>query len=321
MSYFAWRAKIRLTREATNWLIRLTSGRVTTEDADAFRQWCQQSPQHHAAFDEARRLWRNLEPAMSAAPSCAHERQASACAPKWGRRAFLGAAAASVGMLWLKPELLLNPEVGWSSLSGLASDYQTSLGEQKNIVLAGNVTVEMNTLTRIDRRKAGMALLAGEAQILTRAMDLPRWVVYAENGEVRAGAANFNVRNVERQVNVTCLEGEVAVICQSVHRQLRAGQQLSYNASGVGEVVRANLEQVTAWRQQQLIFNRQPLSQVIDEINRYRPGKIILLNSQLGRRLVQARFRLDQLESVAALIHDVYGAKVTALPGGIVVLS
>ncbi|MEZ1573953.1 hypothetical protein QVM45_24525, partial [Pseudomonas aeruginosa] len=68
-------------------------------------------------------------------------------------------------------------------------------------------------------------------------------------------------------------------------------------------------------------FNDVPLATVIDEINRYRPGMLLLLDKALGRRRVQARFSLDQLADVATLIRDAYGIEVTRLPGGVVLLG
>ena len=53
-----------LTREAITWLLRLTSGEATVEDADAFKRWHAQSPDHAAAWNEAVRLWRALGPAL-----------------------------------------------------------------------------------------------------------------------------------------------------------------------------------------------------------------------------------------------------------------
>jgi len=53
-----------LTREAIAWLLRLTSGEATVEDADAFKRWYSQSPHHAAAWSEAVRLWRALGPAL-----------------------------------------------------------------------------------------------------------------------------------------------------------------------------------------------------------------------------------------------------------------
>jgi transmembrane sensor len=70
-----------------------------------------------------------------------------------------------------------------------------------------------------------------------------------------------------------------------------------------------------------LVFNNATLATVVDEINRYRPGMLVLLNKELGQRRVQARFSLQQLAGVALLIRDAYGAKCTELPGGVVLLS
>jgi transmembrane sensor len=53
-----------LTREAIAWLLRLTSGEATVEDAEEFKRWHGQSPEHAAAWSEAVRLWRALGPAL-----------------------------------------------------------------------------------------------------------------------------------------------------------------------------------------------------------------------------------------------------------------
>jgi transmembrane sensor len=70
-----------------------------------------------------------------------------------------------------------------------------------------------------------------------------------------------------------------------------------------------------------LVFHDRPIAEVIDEVNRYRPGRILLLNATLGRRLVTARFELAQLDDVILQMNQVFGARITELPGGIVLLS
>jgi transmembrane sensor len=52
-----------LTREAIVWLLRLTSGEAV-EDADTFKRWRAQSPDHAAAWSGTVRLWRALGPAL-----------------------------------------------------------------------------------------------------------------------------------------------------------------------------------------------------------------------------------------------------------------
>ena len=51
-----------------------------------------------------------------------------------------------------------------------------------------------------------------------------------------------------------------------------------------------------------LIFDRQPLAHVIEQLNRYRPGQIVLANRALADRQVSGVFRLDMLDSALATL-------------------
>ncbi|URM26575.1 FecR family protein [Pseudomonas frederiksbergensis] len=294
----------RLQSEAQDWLILLTSGRATVADARALRQWCAQSPEHARAFEQSKRLWQQLQPA-------AERLQAP---QPLGRRAFLGGAiAASAAFLLIRGTVP-------GGFSGLGADYITEVGEQRRVDLADGVSLELNTQTRINRRdNANFELVSGEVEVLTRAQEPLK--VQAGTGWLSASQARFNLRNTDQSVCVTCLDGALQVDVQGRSIRLESGQQLTYDAQQVGTPQAVDTSTVIAWRQQILVFNDATLSTVIDEINRYRPGMLLLLNSELGKRKVQARFSLDQLSGVALLIRDAYGAKCTELPGGVVVLS
>ena len=129
------------------------------------------------------------------------------------------------------------------------------------------------------------------------------------------------MRTINQSVCVTCLEGALQLETLGRSVRLETGQQVTYDTRQIGTPQSVDTTAVIAWRQQILVFNDATLASVIDEINRYRPGMLLLLNSELGKRKVQARFSLDQLAGVALLIRDAYGVKCTELPGGVVVLS
>ncbi|WP_033036484.1 FecR family protein [Pseudomonas sp. GM102] len=294
----------RLQSEAQDWLILLTSGRATAADARALREWCAQSPEHARAFEQSKLLWQQLQPAAEGLQAPRH----------LGRRAFLGGAiAASAAFLLIRGTVP-------GGFSGLGADYITEVGEQRRVDLADGVSLELNTQTRINRRdSANFELVSGEVEVLTRAQAPLK--VQAGAGWLSASQARFNLRNTDQSVCVTCLDGALLVDVQGRSIRLESGQQLTYDAQRVGTPQAVDTSAVIAWRQQVLVFNDATLSTVIDEINRYRPGMLLLLNSELGKRKVQARFSLDQLAGVALLIRDAYGAKCTELPGGVVVLS
>ena len=293
-----------LHSQAQDWLLLLTSGRATVADARALRQWCAQSPAHAQAFEHTRQLWQQLAPAA---------RQAERVVPlrTLGRRALLGGAlAASAAFVLLRSNLI-------DGIVPSPADFHTGVGEQRRVELAQGVELELNTQTRINRSGAAIALLEGEVEVLASAPVQ----VQAGSAWLSAQAGRFNVRHTDAAVCVTCLQGQVQIVWQGQPLLVPAGQQLRYDAQQAGTAQPFDAEQVMAWREQRLVFHDAPLSQVIDEINRYRPGMLVLLNPTLGRRKVQARFSLAQLPGVAQLIRDAYGARCTELPGGVVLLS
>lgn len=317
-----------LEREAQAWLVRLTSGEATTADAAALKRWCGQSPAHAAAFAEVNLLWDTLNAAarniasrseapMAAAPSGGVGR-------RLGRRTFLGAtvaasAAAATAMVAYPPLHL------WPSLPELAADYRTGTGEQRRITVADGASVELNTRTSLSIQSTeghdGIELIAGEAAFVTGAAAGKPFVVIAADGRTIASSAQFNVRHDGPDVCVTCLDGEIRVEHRGHAATLEQRQQVVYGGRGLEQVVTTDPAVVTGWREGMLVFRNEPLARVIDEVNRYRPGKIVLMNAELGRRSVVASFRLDRIDDVITLVRDAYGAQVRLLPGGIVLLS
>ena len=69
------------------------------------------------------------------------------------------------------------------------------------------------------------------------------------------------------------------------------------------------------------IARDRPLAGVVDEVNRYRPGKIIITSGELKQRVVNGTFQLDRLDDFVAQVQQLFGARVTSLPGGVVLLS
>jgi ferric-dicitrate binding protein FerR (iron transport regulator) len=317
-----------LHKEAQHWLLRLTSGSATAQDARAFEHWCGQSAAHVEAFAETRRLWENLGPAAHAWMAservrAAAQSQRAAGTPRMSRRAFLGAAVtASVALAVVHP-----PLPWWPSLADMAADYRTATGEQREVDLGQGVVVQMNTQTTMNLRKAqnqltGIDLLGGEIQVKSTTAASRTVSIFAGGGRIDVDAmGKCNVRCNDADVQVTGLDGTTTLRYQGQTAVLKTAQRTDFGNGQVGQVLPANIEATMAWRRRVLIFDGQPLADVVREINRYRPGKLILANDTLAARKVQARFSLNQLADVAALIQDAYGAKVTSLPGGIVILS
>ncbi|MEW6436322.1 MAG: FecR domain-containing protein [Pseudomonadota bacterium] len=318
-----------LRREALGWVQHLTSGQVTRADADALKIWLQQSSDHEAAFAEASGLWKNIGPAGDNLRRRGQAPAELVSKPRMiDRRALFAGGLAVAGAAGVYA--IVRPPFGlWPSWAEFTADYRTGTGEQRNLAL-DQVTIRLNTQTSLSvRPPVGQSdqirLIAGEASFTTASNSARSLVVLAAEGRVIAQNARFDVRhtgtNDGSSICVTCLAGGVRVEQHGEIAILGPGQQLNYTNARFGSALVVDPATATAWQQGVLIFRFTPLAEVIDEINRYRPGRVILLNDALGRSPVSGRFRIDHMDEIFAQLGEAFGAKVRSLPGGIVLLS
>ncbi|WP_027581033.1 FecR domain-containing protein [Bradyrhizobium sp. Ai1a-2] len=321
----------RLEHEAHAWVVRFASGGASRDDLDALKRWSAQSPTHAAAFDRASRAWKYVEPAAryvqpldAVVPGSEAATASSLTSERIGRRALIGGALAAsvtgVGLLVARPPLGL-----WPSWSELSADYRTSIGERRQITLSDHVSVEMNTRTSIALRGSAenadqIELLGGEA-IVTAPKASNAVTVLAADGRIVAADALFNIRYENRNVCVTCLQGQVHVEQRTAALPLLAGQQVIYSEDGIRQPVAIDSAAVTAWKDGVIIFKATPISDVIAEVNRYQSGAIVLTNAELGRKRFNARFRIANIGEVVGQIEQIFGARATRLPGGITLLG
>jgi transmembrane sensor len=214
----------------------------------------------------------------------------------------------------------------WPSLSEWTADYRTGVGERRRVALARDIVLDLNTRTSIANRSIGreprIELVSGEVAVTAaRPQTAPQFTVLAANGRAVAGDATLNIRRDGASVCVTCIAGQVQVYHPAGAVTLAARQQVTYAPDQLGAVTEADTIAVAAWRSGVLVFRHRPLRQVVDEINRYRPGKIILTNAALGQRTVYGVFHTDHIEGAVEAIRSLVGARATALPGGVVLLS
>ncbi|MBV8792156.1 MAG: FecR domain-containing protein [Pseudolabrys sp.] len=309
-----------LDRVAHRWVAQLVSGEASTADADAIRQWRQQSPAHEAAFVAAIRQWQDFG-------RVGDKLRRRTDLPVWtppivSRRAFLGGAgaiaASAVGIAVIRPPFGL-----WPSLGELTADYRTATGEQRRIMLGDDVSVRMNSQTSIAVPAAGdrdqVRLIAGEAAFATTSQRPLE--VLAGDGRTIAKEARFDVRNIGATVCVTCFDGDLRVEAGPHGTTIGANRQVRYDATGLQLAVAVDPADAAAWHDGFLVFHLTPLADVIAEINRYRPGKVILINSSLGQNPVNGRFSIRRVDEVLVWIEYAFGAKPHQLPGGIVLLS
>ncbi|BBA32125.1 putative FecR-like transmembrane sensor [Methylocaldum marinum] len=292
--------------DALAWFARLRDSETGAAEREAFAAWRAAKPEHAEAYARVEKLWNS--PALSKALA----RFPAAVPPvvvrtPW-RKPRRWAAAASVLLL-----------VGWlAAASGLIdrwrADYTTVAGEQRRIALADGSTVILNTDSALaldfndDRR--GVRLLAGEAYFEVRSDSARPFVVSTGNTTVRVVGTRFSVRTGET-TSVAVDSGIVACTNgQGAGVRVTAGQRVSISQKTVTPPEQTDAERAFAWLKGRLIFKDRSLADVLDELDRYHPGIIVMANGKLGDSRVTGNYKLDDTAAVVRALADITGARV-----------
>ena len=300
-----------ITEAAAEWAVRLHAGALSKEAQAQLEQWLAADERHAPALRFAEQTWAALGAlALESRPEPHRQRPAEArTAPVTRRRRplrWVGRAAV----------LSLVLAVGWVTgptlLLQMQSDYRTGAGEIRTVQLDDGSSVELDASSAIsidyDSNERRINLLAGSAVFdvapMSEAETRP-FVVQSAGGRTKALGTQFVVgREGSDQAWVGVLQHSVAVSLQSppvqgaAQQTLEEGQSARYSVkNGVQPLPEFDLSAATSWRRGVLIFDRQPLGQVIEQLNRYRPGQILLANPALASRQVSGVFRLEMLDS------------------------
>lgn len=308
-----------LRLEGLEHLVHLRSGRATREDAARFLAWRATSPAHEAAFRAAVRLHEQVRQveAVADAPNVVPLVRKDRLPTR--RAVMRGALAASgVGALVLAGQSIdLIP-----AASAMRADFRTRAGERRTVALGGGARVSMNTRTSIavnDGADPAVELIAGE--MLVEAGPAPVSLL-AGAGRCTVARGRVNLRRDGDAVHVTCLGGTTRLAWGAARRVLHAGDAVRFDDAALGEV-RADPDPAAtiAWRSGTLLFRDMPFARVVDEINRYRPGHVFLTSDALAARRLTGSYDVARLEDFFGQAQLAFGARVTRLPGGIVILG
>lgn len=323
------------TEAAEQWLLCLTSGSLSERELAEFDAWRDADPAHRAAFEEVRDLWNDigvLEPAFAtttqreaepieAQPATAVVDLGQRRAKAHGSRRFVlgGMVAACIALAAVFATGLA---------TDLTADHLTGVGEMASVTLPDGSMVHLNTDSAIaldfSAQSRRVTLLRGEALFEVQKDSARPFDVAALDGTSTAVGTAYNVRSQKEDTLVTVLEGRVRVSADgsttSPQRLLTQNQQLRYGNGQIGEVRNVDARTATAWRRGLIVIDARPLAEAIAELDRYRPGRILLLADTAQEETVTARIALDQIDGGLDALAAVHGLTVTRLTDYLTIL-
>ena len=130
-------------------------------------------------------------------------------------------------------------------------------------------------------------------------------MIHAAGGTTRALGTKFDVKYVDDLVTVAVNEHSVNVEASGFPDiRVDEGWQVSYGKDGPGKPVEANFDAVEAWRRDRIVFQDVALRRVLAELERYRRGRIVLMDSRIGNIPVTAIFDTRQADNALETIAD-----------------
>ncbi len=309
-----------ILEQARQWAQRLQSGQVDTHGLSEFTQWQGQSIHHQQAWRQAAYEWKLLQQALQLKAEQAPKAPALKTPSPYRRHLLFalgsaGLSAACVGII-IKPPLNLWP--GWHEWS---ADYRTSTGEQQQIQLSQQVSIWLNTQSSLALSQHAHAtqlhLLKGEAMFSSLGQTCE---ILSQGVSIELEHGAMNVRQYPDQASrIQCLHGQITLHHSTGVHVLEPQQAVQLDPRQITRLPLTDSAQPD-WRLGVLRFKQQTLSTVMDEINRYRPGKVVLLNHDLGQRVFSGEFRLDALDDAVLLLQRSYALQARHV-GKIIVLS
>jgi transmembrane sensor len=309
---------------AARWFALKRSGDMTAREVTELQLWLDDDPRHEEILRRMEEVWRRAREVRDAPSMMAlleqERRTARGRRPKGPQ--FWAALAASVAVVVTGGTLAA---FGWFGdmpwvAEGAEQEFRTGVGQTTTISLDDGTVVTLDTGTVLRARETGRArrvtLDKGRA-FFRVAKDASRpFVVTASGKTITAVGTAFDVRLDPGQLQVTLVEGRVAVegargqSWKGQSANMTPGWRLVARDDQRWIVSRIDLAKETSWLNGRLFFNDEPLAAVAGELNRYSVRKIVIRDPAIAQTPVLGGFRAGDVDDFVRVVEAYNFARV-----------
>jgi len=309
----------RIEDEASIWAARLRGGAMTDADRAALAAWLDRNPEHRWVLARYHELSAQLDAQFGAAAEATPITKRDAARRRWRRFTVMTAAAAALVMLAVV-------------LTGPSREFETKTAERHLAALTDGSRVELNARTALAvdfrREERHVRLIRGEALFNVTKDPARPFVIDTPAGTVRVTGTVFDVRATSGdRVEVTVLEGTVQVhaaqdtstastsagapMAPMHDAAITPGRQAVMSGGNVDlrTLPGGAVQNVTAWRQGQVVFEDTPLSEALERFAAYDQRKITVEPGAADLRL-GGRYGLDDLDGLLTAVERVLPVRV-----------
>jgi len=315
----------KVQKQAAYYVTRLFSGELTANEEREIQKWRRENDCHEREFNAMLAIWQHSDAVYRSTNRISYL-----------KRSF--AFAASILLTAITVYLLVNALPSFLPASQkaqrdqivknevhkpiiMSKTFQSSVGEVRKIDLPDGSEVTLNTNSEIavmlTSEQRLVKLRRGEVFFDIQKEKSRPFIIDTGKQKVTVLGTRFTVRKnaAEDSIKVSVLEGVVEFDTRQKHtesrtRLLTSGDIATYENSKIS-LTRANRNnQQPGWIKGILRFDNAPLSEVIEELNRYRTKQIQMGFAQQEQFRISGVFRLSDDDSVLNAITATLPVKV-----------
>jgi transmembrane sensor len=316
------------------WRARRHAGELSAKDGAAFDAWIAQSDEHRDVYADVDAFWAAAgqladHPRYGAIRSRAEAQVGGAFQTRRAIAAGIAAAVVGIGALGAYLEVAPKPLANQS--------FRTAIGQQATVTLPDGSQVTLNTDTVVhtiaDDGRRLVYLDQGQAFFKVAKDRRHPFIVTAAGRTVTAVGTAFDVRIDKGELKVVLVEGKVRVqsatpargqgapaatgnVLPSRVTEMSPGSQLVATSDADWKLIPTDVSRETSWLKGQLVMDDEPLSEVVDEVNRYSTRKIVIADAALAKRHVSGNFAPGDVHGFAMILQAAHVAELKEQPNG-----
>lgn len=328
-----------INRQACEWIAKLNESDLSESEHKDLKAWMAQSKENRTELRRMAQRWDDLNALTLLAVPAEHKKVVKI--RDTGFASFVkilsgtaAVAALSLFMISIWPQASLD-QVAPKKLQS----YATTIGEQRLISLPDNSTVLLNTKSQFNIAYTDefrdIYLIQGEAHFDVVSSTKRPFRVFAGKSKVLAVGTAFSVRLKKSTVDVTVTHGSVKIdsirdtsselLDANIEAQsiVSAGQAAEFDqlAGTIETTLLPSTSYIPAWHHGKLKFSGEPLEQVVEEISRYSPLSIVILDTELRNLRIGGLFDAGETKKMFDALESGFGIKVEYINENLVHLS
>lgn len=306
---------------AADWVALIDSDAAPLADARRFEEWYKAQEGNAAEFLAHHKMWDavgNLANDPEARAILRRPRPHKLVSKRHAVLGVVAAAAAAAAVIFALNFVQFDKEL----------KYDTARGEQLNVTLEDGSRISLNTDTHLSvvftQNERRVHVDDGQTFVQV-AKDAARpFRVVVRNTEVRALGTAFDVNANDKSVLVTMAEGTAAIYLtgdtpnplnisagsalsgSAPVAVISSGQQLTATFGAPVKVTAIDARAAGAWRENRIVFDRTPLGDAVQDVNRYRATQIVIDNPEVAALPITGVYRIDRLDTFVGSIVETF---------------